>query len=488
VRHILEYKWIALSNTTVGTLMASLDTNIIIIALPAIASDLHTSLLTLVWIVLGYWLVTAAILMNLGRLSDIFGRVRLYNLGFIVFTAGSALCSISQTGEQLMLFRIVQALGAAFLFSNSAAIVTDAFPEKERGKALGLNQVSIVAGSVIGLVFGGFLTSYLGWRSIFWVNLPIGVFAIIWSYTKLHELGFIKKEKIDWLGNAALAGGLFLILIGITFGSFGIFSNSNITGFSIYVFVIAGLALIVLFVFIEKNTIRPMFDLSLFRIKAFVGGDIAIFLNALARGAFTLVMTFYLQGPSMRLTPLEAGIYLIPISLALSICGPISGWIADKYRSGSRILSPVGLFTSAIGFLMLTQVGMKVSFIDTLLPLTLIGAGMGIFASPNRALIMSSVPQNRRGIAAGTSTTLVVTGSTLSLGLAFLIMTHIMSLSSVENVLLSSFGSQNHIGINNSNTNGGMEGFVTSMHFIFFLSAVLMLISIAPSVIREKQL
>jgi EmrB/QacA subfamily drug resistance transporter len=465
--------------------MASLDTNIIIIALPAIASDLHTSLLTLVWIVLGYWLVTASILMNLGRLSDMFGRVRLYNLGFIVFTAGSGLCSISQTGEQLMLFRIVQALGAAFLFSNSAAIITDAFPEEERGRALGLNQVSIVVGSVIGLVFGGFLTSYLGWRSIFWVNLPIGIFAIIWSYTKLHELGSIKKEKIDWFGNAALAGGLFLILIGITFGSFGIFGSNN-TGFSIYVFVIAGLGLIVLFVFIEKNTIRPMFDLSLFRIKEFVGGDIAIFLNALARGAFTLVMTFYLQGPSMRLTPLEAGIYLIPISLSLSICGPISGWIADKYVSASRILPPVGLFTSAVGFFMLTQVGIKVSLTDTLLPLTLIGAGMGIFASPNRAIIMSSVPKNRRGIAAGTSTTLVVAGSTLSLGLAFLIMTHIMPLTSVENVMLATFGNQNqnHIG---TTKDSGMEGFVSSIHFIFFLSAILMLVSIVPSVIREKR-
>ena len=190
------------------------------------------------------------------------GRVKLYNLGFIVFTIGSALCSISQTGEQLMLFRVIQALGAAFLFSNGAAIITDAFPEKERGRALGLNQVSIVVGSVVGLLFGGLLTSYLGWRSIFWINIPIGLFAIIWSYTKLRELGIIKKEKVDWVGNATLAGGLFLILIGITFGSFGIFSNGN-NGFSIYLFVIGGLALIALFVFIEKKVIRPMFDLSL---------------------------------------------------------------------------------------------------------------------------------------------------------------------------------------------------------------------------------
>lgn len=476
--------------------MASLDTNIIIIALPAIASDLHTSLLTLVWIVLGYWLVTAAVLMNLGRLSDMLGRVRLYNLGFIVFTIGSALCSISQTGEQLMLFRVVQALGAAFLFSNSAAIITDAFPEKERGRALGLNQVSIVAGSVVGLLFGGLLTSYLGWRSIFWINIPIGLFAIIWSYTKLRELGIIKKEKVDWVGNATLAGGLFLILIGITFSSFGIFSNGN-NGFSIYLFVIGGLALIALFVFIEKKVIRPMFDLSLFKIKSFVGGDIAIFLNAIARGALSLIMTFYLQGPLMKLSPLAAGIYLLPVSVALSICGPISGWASDRYENGSRILSPIGLFISSIGFFMLTEIGTRVSFNDTLLPLSLIGAGMGIFASPNRALIMSSVPANRRGIAAGTSTTLVLTGSTFSLGLSFLIMTHIMPLGDVENILLGSFGSENHInsGNNNNNNNSNssivgsleMDKFVDSIHIIFLVSAILMLIAIVPSVLREEK-
>ncbi len=188
--------------------MASLDRNIVIIALPTIASELHTSLLTLVWIAIGYWVVTASVLLTFGRLADMFGRVKLYNIGFVLFTVGSALCSISYTGEQLIVFRIIQALGAAFLFSNSAAILTDVFPENERGKALGLNQISIVIGSVIGLAFGGFLTSYLGWRSIFWINIPIGLFATVWSYTKLHELGAIRKEKIDWLGNATLFGGI----------------------------------------------------------------------------------------------------------------------------------------------------------------------------------------------------------------------------------------------------------------------------------------
>jgi MFS family permease len=302
----MNYKWITLTNTTIGTLMASLDRNIIIIALPIIASDLRISFFTLMWIVLVYWLVTASVLLNFGRLSDMFGRVKLYNMGFALFTLGSGLCSISQTGEQLILFRIIQALGAAFPFSNSAAIITDTFPENERAKALGLNQTSIVIGSVLGLVFGGFLATYLGWRSIFWINLPIGIFATIWSHAKLKELGTVRKEKIDWLGNATFAAGLFLILLGVTFGSFKI-----INLFATLLSVGTGLSLLVLFTFIEKRVPRPMFDLSLFKIRIFTGGNIAIFLNALARGAFTLIMSFYLQGPSMKLNALNAGIYLI---------------------------------------------------------------------------------------------------------------------------------------------------------------------------------
>src|SRR5690348_5703765 len=329
--------------------MASLDRNIVIIALPNISSDLHTSLLTLVWIAMGYWVITAAVLLTFGRLADMFGRVKLYNLGFVVFTVGSALCSISVSGEQLIVFRAIQALGAAFLFSNSAAILTDAFPEMERGRALGLNQMAIVVGSVIGLAFGGFLTSYLGWRSIFWINIPIGIFATVWSYTELQELGTIRKEKIDWLGNATLSGGLLFLLIGITFGAFQI-----IDLFEISLFVIGGSSLLTLFYFIEKKVSKPMFDLSLFKLRLFTGGNIAIFLNSLARGSFSLVMAFYLQGPSMKLSPLNAGVYLIPVSLALAIFAPISGWLYDRYKL--QIFTPLGLLISATGFLILTRI------------------------------------------------------------------------------------------------------------------------------------
>lgn len=451
--------------------MASLDRNIVVIALPTIAIDLHTSILTLVWIALGYWIVTASVLLTFGRLADMFGRVKLYNIGFILFTIGSALCSISYSGEQLIIFRLVQSIGAAFLFSNSAAIITDVFPKKERGKALGLNQISIVIGSVIGLTLGGFLTSYLGWRSIFWINVPIGLFASIWAYTKLKELGTIKKEKIDWFGNVTLFGGLILLLIAITFGSFQILNQ-----FQIILFIIASFILLVLFFVIEKKISEPMFDFTLFRLKYFIHGTFAIFLNALARGAFTLVMAFYLQGPSMNLNPLNAGIFLIPISLSLAISAPISGWLYDRYNL--RLIIPTGLLISAIGFLILTTIGPKISFYNEMLPLILVGAGMGIFASPNRASIMSSVPSYRRGVAAGISTMLVMSGSSFSIGMVFLIFVQFMPLYQVQRIFIGSFNSI-------SNSDLFINNFINSLHFIFFISAMLMIISIIPPILSK---
>ena len=453
--------------------MASLDRNIVIIALPNIAFDLHTSLLSLVWIAIGYWVVTACVLLTFGRLADMFGRVKLYNIGFVFFTIGSALCSISNTGESLIIFRITQALGAAFLFSNSAAILTDVFPENERGRALGLNQVSIVIGSVAGLAFGGFLTSYLGWRSIFWVNIPIGIFAIGWSYIKLKELGTIKKEKIDWLGNVTFAGGLLFLLIAITFGSFQIINLNQI-----YMLIIGSFSLFSLFYFVEKRISKPMFDLGLFKITRFNNGIIAIFLNALARGAFTLVMAFYLQGPTMHQSPLSAGIYLIPVSLALAIFAPISGILYDKYKS--KIFTPLGLLLSAIGFFILSDIGLTTSIYELVFPLVLVGAGMGIFASPNRATIMSSVPSFRRGVAAGMSTMMVMTGSAFSIGLVFFIFIQYIPIHEAQSIFTSSFSTSN---FSNDIT---MNNFIISLHSIFFISGILMIISIIPSLTKNN--
>jgi EmrB/QacA subfamily drug resistance transporter len=468
----MEYKWTALSNTTLGTLMASLDTNIVLIALPTIGKDLSdTSLFDLLWVLLGYQLITATVLVNFGRLADMFGRVRLYTLGFGLFTAGSALCSLSQTGSQLIAFRLVQGVGAAFLFSNSAAIITDAFPENERGRALGINQVSIVAGSVVGLVVGGLLASTAGWRSIFLVNIPIGIFATLWSHYHLRELATIGKgQKLDLVGNLSFAGGLALILTGIT-----LFAIESVDLGTLVAMLVGGTALMVLFVFFEGKTARPMFDLSLFKIRLFAAGNSAILLNALARGAVSLVLVFYLQGPSMGLDPLTAGIFLVPISASLAFFGPISGWLSDKY--GARALATIGLVVSSIGFVMLAGIGRTITFEQLLVPLVFVGAGMGIFASPNRASIMNSVPAEERGVASGTSTTLVNVGGTFSLGLAFLIMTVSTPISELERIFLGSSGVGEAPWIGS---------FISSIHSVYYLSTIFLIIAIIPSMLRGK--
>lgn len=471
----MDYKWIALSNTTNGTLMASLDRNIVIIALPSIALDLHTSLITLMWIAIGYWVVTASVLLTFGRLADIFGRVKLYNLGFALFTAGSALCFISQNGEQIIAFRIVQSIGAAFIFSNSAAILTDVFPENERARALGLNQISITIGTVLGLVLGGFLTSYLGWRSIFWINVPIGIFATVWAFIKLKEAGSSSREKIDWLGNIVFFLAILFILIGITFGPFRLMDT-----FGIFTFIGSGLLLLVLFYLIERKQIYPMIDLSLFGCKLFSSSNIAVFLNALARGAFTFVMAFYLQGPTMNLNSFNAGIYLIPVSLAMAISAPLSGWFYDKYRL--QLITQSGLLLSAIGFLLLTSIGSTITFYESFIPLILLGAGMGIFAPPNRSAIMSSVNPNRRGVAAGTSTTLVMIGSSFSIGIVFLIFSMMLPLEFTEQLFSGSVGEYHgNAYYNNYNDVSFREliyRYLYSIHTVFFLSAVMLIISI----------
>jgi MFS family permease len=288
---------------------------------------------------------------------------------------------------------------------------------------------------------------------------------------KLRELGTIRREKVDWQGNVTLASGLLFLLIGITFASFHIFSSIEN-----YFIIILGFVLLIIFYFVEKNELRPMFDFSLFRIKLFAGGNLAIFLNALARGAFTLVMAFYLQGSSMNLSPLEAGIYLIPVSVSLAIFAPITGWLYD--RSKSRIFIPLGLLASAVGFLMLTRVGPTTSYSSSVVPLILVGAGMGIFASPNRATIMSSVPSHRRGVAAAISTTLVMIGSAFSIGMVFLLFTQVMPLQTVQNIFTGSSTPTDATGFT------FVPKFMDSLHLIFFISAILMLVSVIPSIMR----
>lgn len=445
--------------------MSSLDTNIVLIALPTIASSLRgMNALDVLWVLLGYQLVVASVLVNFGRLSDIFGRVRLYKMGFAIFTIGSGLCSISQTGAELIGFRLIQAVGAGFLFSNSAAIVTDAFPPEERGSALGINQISIVVGSVLGLVLGGILTSLIGWSSIFWVNLPIGTFATVWAHFRLKEISSPShsRKQIDVTGNLTFAGGLVTALLALTLYA--------IVGISLLLTLeLLGLSAIffVLFFFEERRVADPMFDLSLFSNRIFSIGNETIFLNALSRGSFTLVMVFYLQGPIMHFTPLQAGLFLVPLSVALSIMGPISGTLSDRY--GQRLFVLVGLALSTIGFLIMTSINGVLSFYNLIIPLILIGAGMGIFASPNRASIMSAAPAERRGLASGISTTLVNVGNTLSIGIAFILMGSSIPRSALDSIFA---------GTSSGLLTGSLTEFVHSVHIVFIASAAMLILSI----------
>ncbi len=460
----MEYKWVALSNTTIGMLMAALDINIVLIALPTIGKELQgMNAFNVLWVMLGYQLVIASVLVNFGRLSDIFGRVRLYTIGFALFTIGSALCGLSSDANQLIVFRIVQASGAAFLFSNSAAILTDAFPLNERGRALGLNQITIVVGSVTGLILGGALTTLIGWRWIFWVNVPIGVFATVWSYFKLKELSARSTDhRLDIGGNISFAAALLLLLLGITLNA--------VIGLNLVdtvALVALAFLLLVAFVKIESRVSNPMFDLTLFKNRIFNAGNETIFLNSLSRGSFSLVMVFYLQGPLMSMTPLDAGIFLIPMSVAMSIAGPISGSISD--RIGFRKPVIIGLFITMIGFIIMSQVGATVTELQLFAPLVLIGAGMGIFASPNRSSIMNAVAAARRGVASGISATLVNVGNTMSIGLAFFI----MQISTPKTTLDAIFSGRNSL-ISNFDPNN----FIDSVHLVFTVSTVLLIISI----------
>ncbi|MGA2386845.1 MAG: MFS transporter [Candidatus Bathyarchaeia archaeon] len=439
---MVDYKWVALSNTTLGTLMASIDATIVLIALPAIFRGIDinpfTSFQYMLWILFGYSIVTATLLVTFGRLSDMFGRVRLYNLGFAIFTVGSILLSITPSkGDagaiELIVFRIVQGTGGAFLFANSAAIITDAFPSNERGKALGINQISFLAGSLIGLVLGGIL-AVIDWRLVFLVSVPVGVVGTVWSYLKLKEKATIRKnQKLDIWGNIAFGGGLTLILAGVIYGL--IPYGNSVMGWGnpwVIASLVAGTGLLVAFPFIESRVAEPMFRLDLFKIRAFSAGNLASLFSSMSRGGVMIMLIILLQGIWLPLhgysfssTPFWAGILMIPMSIGFVLTGPISGWLSDKH--GARLLATSGMVISAasfIGFVLLPVNFIYIAFAAVLL---IMGLGGGIFASPNMASIMNSVPAEHRGAASGMRATIQNSASTISQAVFFTII--IVSLS-----------------------------------------------------------
>ena len=432
----VQYKWVVLSNTTLGVMMASIDINIVIIALPAIFRGINidpfNSFQYLLWLVFGYDIVTATLLVTFGRISDMFGRVRLYNLGFAIYTVGSLMLYLTPgTGDsgalELISFRFIQGIGGAFLFSNAAALITDAFPANERGKALGMNQVAGLIGTLLGLVIGGILAVF-DWRYVFLISVPFGLFGTVWSYWKLKELAVIRKnQKIDVWGNLTFGVGLTVFLIAMTYALLP-YGNSEMGWGNPYV--IAGLALssmlLVAFPFIERRVNDPMFKLELFKNRMFSAGNFATLLASISRGGVTLMLVILLQaiwlplhGYAFEDTPFWAGIYMIPMALGFALMGPLSGWLSDRY--GARGFSTLGMLLSAAVFLSLTLLPYQFGYIAFALAIFGLGLGMGMFASPNTASIMNSVPAEDRGVASGMRSTLQNTGSTVGMSILFTI-------------------------------------------------------------------
>ena len=437
MRH-LEYKWVALSNTTLGMLIATINASILLIALPDIFRGIHLDPLRpgntsyLLWLILGFLVVMAVLMVSLGRLGDIYGRVRMFNLGFAVFTLFSILLSVTWmhgAGGALWLIgmRVGQGVGGALLFANSNAILTDAFPQNERGLALGVNSIAAIAGSFLGLVLGGVLAP-IAWRLVFVVSVPVGVFATFWAYHSLRELGSRRPARIDWWGNATFALGLVSVMIGITYGiqPYGGHTMGWTSPFVLST-LLGGVAVLGLFCLVETRVEDPMFHLDLFRIRAFAAGNVASLLAAMGRGGLQFILIIWLQGIwlpehgyDFAQTPLWAGIYMLPLIGGFLVAGPASGYLSDHF--GARPFATGGMLVAAVSFLLLIVLPVDFSYIWFALILALNGIGMGLFASPNSAGVMNSLPPSQRGAGAGMLATFMNSASVLSIGVFFTLM------------------------------------------------------------------
>jgi MFS family permease len=433
-----NYKWIALSNCTLGILLATLDASITLIAMPDIFRGLHLDPLVpqnsfyLLWMILGFLVVSSVLIVSLGRLGDMFGRVRIYNLGFVIYTAASLFLTVDWlTGRAgatfLIVFRVVQGIGAACLLANSAAIITDAFPSNQRGMALGINNIVGVSGMFIGLVLGGLLAP-ISWRLVFLISVPVGLFGTVWAYLKLEERSHPRRTSIDWAGNVTFALGLILVMISVTYG-IRPYGNSA-TGWGspkVIVLLSAGVASLVAFVLIERRVANPMFRLPLFRIRAFTFGTLSTFLSAVARGGLMFILIIWLQGIwlpqhgyDFSQTPLYAGLYILPLILGMLIAGPTSGYLSDRY--GARWFATGGMLGAALSFGLLTLLPIDFPYPLFALVLFLNGVSMGLFASPNRAAVMNSLPPGDRGAGGGMNQTFQNSAQVLSIGIFFTLM------------------------------------------------------------------
>ncbi|WP_262323034.1 MFS transporter [Acidiferrimicrobium sp. IK] len=433
-----RYKWVALSNTTIGVLLATIDASIMLIAMPDIFRGIGLDPLGagnsfyLLWMILGFLVVSSVLVVSLGRLGDMFGRVKMYNLGFVVYTVASLFLTVDPlTGRAgalwLIIGRILQGIGAAFLIANSGAILTDAFPTNQRGLALGINNIAGISGTFIGLILGGLLAP-VDWRLIFLISVPFGLFGTVWSYLKLEDRSIRRPARIDWPGNITFAAGLILVMIGITYGiepagghNMGWGSTPVLTELGV------GVACLIAFGIIESRVQSPMFRLPLFRIRAFTFGTLSTFLSAVGRGGLMFMLIIWLQGIwlpehgyDFTRTPLWAGIYMLPLTVGFLIAGPISGILSDRF--GARPFATGGMVGAAATFLLLLLLPVDFTYWQFAVILLLNGLSMGAFASPNRAGVMNSLPASERGVGGAMNSTFQNSAQVLSIGIFFTLM------------------------------------------------------------------
>ncbi|MGA3405674.1 MAG: MFS transporter [Candidatus Bathyarchaeia archaeon] len=468
----VRYQWVVLSVTTVGIFMAGLDTRIVLIGLPTIAASLRADLETLLWITQGYQIAITIGLVFLGRLTDISGRVKIYNLGFAVFTVGSGLCVFAQTGEQLIIFRVIQGFGGAMLIANSVTLITDATPAQELGFALGVNQIAFTLGAVLGLTVGGVLIDTTGWRTIFALNVPIGIFGTLWAHRRLREITQTEKHtSFDYLGLCLFTTSLTILLLVIS-----LTTMASINEIEAAILYMISLVTFALFLYVEPRQAEPLLDMRLFKIRLFSAGNISQLLYSLGFGSVSLIIILYFQ-VIRGYDALTAGILFLPLDVAFVCIGPISGRLSDRY--GTRGLATLGMGLGTVGNVALAfLITATTPIVQIEIILVVLGLGVGLFSSPNISSVMGSVPPKRRGVASAVRATVFNTGSVVSIGLVAYIITTVIPYRVVSGIISGGYTTL---------TPADSMGFVTGIGRAFIVTAIITLVGMFASSLRGAE-
>jgi EmrB/QacA subfamily drug resistance transporter len=467
----LQYKWIALTVTTIGTFMAGLDGRILVVGLPTVARELHASTAEVIWIGQAYLLAGTVGLLLVGRIADQFGRVKLYNLGFVIFTIGSLLCSFAQNATQLIGFRVIQGIGFALLITNSYAIVVDASPKSELGTMLGINQTAIRLGNVAGLTLSGIVLSIVDWRGLFYVNIPIGIFGTVWAYRRLQEISVLDpSKKMDWAGFVLFSIGLTSVLLGITYLSYG--ASSVDFGFGL---LFLGFIFLVIFAKVESSIPNPLLDLKLFKIRSFAMGGVAQLLNSIVVNSIVVLLAFYFQ-VGLGYSPLQAGLAILPLDGTYMVFSLWGGKLSDKYSP--QILATIGLVIGTISVLGMVIFGETTGYVVLAFVIAFVGVGNGIFNPTNTRAIVSGVPVNRIGIASGFRQTMFNLGLTASYGVSILFLTFGIPYSLLSPLVQGT--------ISSGLLTVARSDFLIGFRIALILLAIINASAIAPSLMRGK--